>query len=172
MNILRRLCARKRSEELTQRPAPAEAPAEKTAEVPGITLPETLAEAPEEKPAEKPEQTVEEEREKFIRFCMEHVAKRIDEERLPDGSCPTFSTTFKYDGTDYYGRIQIERMKKDELFFGIMLSIGVQMLSMLISCYVRMGTLDELKAYLLDDDNFPEIRDAYQDLAQNADDKR
>lgn len=112
---------------------------------------------------------IEQERERMVGICMGKMVELIDQHTQADGNCSPFSITFDYPGTSNKGILHLDRSKLDGTSYVLKISAIRSNTDMLVSNYMKFGTLSDVIAYLSDRGNLQEMVSLYQSLSESVD---
>lgn len=115
--------------------------------------------------------TVEQKRERIIWICMEKMVEMIRQKTQGGGLCPALGVCFDYPGSSNIGVLRLEL--STSVGSPYMCRVGVYRTNtdMLISNYMKSGTLDDIIAYLSDRANLQEMASSYQHLSASVDER-
>lgn len=114
---------------------------------------------------------IDQERERMVKLCMERMIEMIGQRTRPDGTCPPFYLRFEYPGTSNEGVLHLERSKLEGKPYAFKISAIRSNTDMLISNYMKFGTLNDVIEFLSDRNNLAKMVSAYQHLSESVDDR-
>lgn len=124
-----------------------------------------------DRPTDKRSPNIEQERERMVRICMEKMVELINQNTQADGTCSPFGIRFDYPGTSNEGILHLECSKLDGTPYAFKISAIRSNTDMLISNYMKFGTLSDIVAYLSDRANLQEMVSGYQKLSESVDER-
>lgn len=114
------------------------------------------------------------ERERIIWICMEKMVEIIRQKTQADGVCPASCLRFDYPATSNIAILHLEHnynSRSDETPYAFKIGVYRINTDMLISNYMKFGTLDDIIAYLSDRANLQEMASQYQHLSESVDER-
>lgn len=114
---------------------------------------------------------VEQRRERMVKLCAEKMVEMIGQRTQPDGTCPPFNLRFDYPGTSNEGVLHLERSKLEGKPYALKISALRSNTDMLISNYMKFGTLNDVVEYLSDQNRLAKMLSAYQHLSESVDER-
>ena len=111
------------------------------------------------------------EREKVVRGCTKKMPELIHKQTDPDGVCSPFRLRFKYPGTDNIGFFEIEKSKRTGKPYTFKIGVFRVNTDLLVSSYMKMGTLEDILAYLLEESKLTKMVSTFQKLSDSVDER-
>lgn len=112
---------------------------------------------------------IQQKRERIVWICMGKMIEIINRKTQADGICAPFCLQFDYPGSSNIGVLHLEHSKLDKRPYAFKISAIRCDTDMLISNYIKFGTLNDIIAYLSDRGNLQEMAFSYQELSESVD---